>query len=66
MTIDDTKITRIEVINHAKNTHQFGRLLTLYKELEDFGSIDISIQDGGRTLKIFLNPITETQDGTNN
>ena len=63
MTIDDTKITRVEVINHAKNTHQFGTLLTLYKELEDFGSIDISIQDGGRTLKIFLNPITEKEDG---
>ena len=65
MIIDDTKITRVEVINHAKNTYQFGRLLTLYKELEDFGSIDISIQDGGRTLKIFLNSTTETQDDTN-
>jgi len=66
MIIDDTKITIVEVINHAKNTYQFGRLLTLYKELEHFGSIHISIQDGGRTLKIFLNSTTETQDDTNN
>lgn len=54
MNIDTTNITRVEVINHAKNSHTFGRLLTLYKELDDFDGISISIQDGGRTLKIFL------------
>jgi hypothetical protein len=54
MNIDETKITRMEVINHAKNEHPIGRLLVLYKELGDFDSIDISIQDGGKTMKIFL------------
>jgi len=54
MNIDNTKITRIEVINHAKNKHPIGRILTLYKELGDFDSIEISIQDGGKTMKIFL------------
>jgi hypothetical protein len=54
MNIDDTKITRVEVINHAKNEHSIGRLLVLYKELGDFDSIEISIQDGGKTMKIFL------------
>jgi len=48
------KITRIEVINHATNDYPVGRLLTLLKELKDFESIQISIQDGGRTLKLFL------------
>jgi hypothetical protein len=48
------EITRFEVINHAKNTYQIGRLLTLYQELGDFNSIELSFQDGGRTLKVFL------------
>jgi len=54
--IDETIIDRVEVINHAttKNGNGIGRLLTLYKELGDFNTIQISIQDSGRTLKIFL------------
>ena len=52
--IDGTKINRVEVINHAKNDHPIGRLLTLYKELGDFKSIELSLQDGKQTLKIFL------------
>jgi hypothetical protein len=52
--IDETKINRIEVINHASNDFPTGRLLTLYKDMEHFDSIEISIQDDGRTLKIFL------------
>ena len=54
--IDETKINRIEVINHA--TAQLGipigRVLTLYKEMGDFNNIELSVQDGGKTLKIFL------------
>lgn len=48
------KITRLEVINHAKNDKPIGRILTLYKELEDFDFLDINLQDDGQTLKIFL------------
>lgn len=48
------KITRLEVINHAKNDQPIGRILTLYKELKDFDFLDIDLQDGGKTLKIFL------------
>lgn len=48
------KITRLEVINHAKNNKPIGRILTLYKELGDFDFLDVDIQDEGRTLKIFL------------
>lgn len=50
----DVEITRLEIINHAKNDHPIGRILTLYKELGDFNSIELSYQDGKRTLKIFL------------
>jgi len=52
--IDENKLTRVEVINHAQNDMKIGRLLTLYKELNDFENIEISVQDQGRTLKIFL------------
>ena len=52
--IDENRINRIEIINHAKNDHKIGRLLTLYKELNDFNGIEIAIQDSGQTLKIFL------------
>ena len=51
----EIQITRLEIINHAKNDHPIGRILTLYKEMGDFKSIELSYQDGKRTLKIFLN-----------
>ena len=52
--ITKPEITRLEVINHAKNDMAIGRILTLYQELGDFKSIELSYQDGGKTLKIFL------------
>jgi hypothetical protein len=50
----EIEITRLEIINHAKNDKPTGRILTLYKELGDFNSIELCYQDGKRTLKIFL------------
>ena len=50
----EDKVTRLEVINHAANDKPIGRILTFYKELGDFNSIELCYQDGGRTLKIFL------------
>jgi hypothetical protein len=52
--IDETKITRIEVINHATNELAKGRLLTLYEMLGHFKNVELSVQDNGKTLKIFL------------
>lgn len=60
MEINTEKINRIEVINHASNDHPVGRLLTLYKEMNDFDNVEIDIQDGGRTMKIFLQSNTKT------
>lgn len=57
---DLEKINRLEVINHAKNRLSIGRVLTLYKELNDFDSIEISIQDDGRTMKIFIDSNNKT------
>jgi hypothetical protein len=50
----EVEVTRFEVINHAGNDWPIGRILTMYKETEDFKEIELSYQDGGRTLKIFL------------
>lgn len=47
------KIDRIEIINHAGNQYQKGRLVVAYKG-KDFKELDFSLQDDGRTLKIFL------------
>lgn len=52
---DVNMINRIEVINHAKNRFDVGRVLTMYQERGDFKNIDVSVQDDGRTLKIFVN-----------
>jgi hypothetical protein len=54
--IEEDKLDRIEVINHftKDNGRAIGRILTLYKEMGDFNNIEISIQDNGKTLKIFL------------
>lgn len=51
---NDYNVTRFEVINHAKNDRPIGRILTLYKEMNHFINIELSYQDGGRTLKVFL------------
>ena len=54
--INEEKITRLEVINHATAEQgiPIGRVLTLYKEMGDFNTIEFSIQDSGKTIKIFL------------
>jgi hypothetical protein len=52
--IEVKKLDRLEIINHAKNDKAVGRLLTLYKELEHFNDLEFSVQDDGKTLKIFL------------
>lgn len=51
---DLDKINRIEVINHAENKFEIGRMLVLYENLGHFKGLDISIQDDGKTMKIFL------------
>ena len=50
----DSILTRLEIINHGENERPVGRLLTLYQELGDFNSIELSYQDDGKTLKIFI------------
>jgi hypothetical protein len=51
---NDYNVTRFEVINHAKNDMGIGRIMTLYKDMNHFTNIELSYQDGGKTLKVFL------------
>lgn len=51
---NSVKVTRFEVINHGNKALGIGRILTLYQDIGDFSSIELSFQDGGRTLKVFL------------
>jgi hypothetical protein len=51
---NDYSVTRFEVINHAKNDMGVGRVMTLYKEMNHFNNIELSYQDDGKTLKVFL------------
>lgn len=54
--LDTSKLTRLEVINHAGKSENlpFGRVFSAHKLLGDFDTLSISIQDGGTTIKIFL------------
>jgi hypothetical protein len=56
MNIDVDKLDRIEVINHAGTSEflNFGRCFGAHKCLNDFGSLEFILQDGNKTLKIFL------------
>jgi len=42
------KFTRVEVINHKSDRFEIGRVL-VYR-----GDIEVSLQDDGKTLKIFI------------
>lgn len=53
MELDLTDVKRLEIINHAKNNLEIGRVLTLYAG-RDFTVLDAQLQDGGSTIKIFL------------
>lgn len=47
MTVETEKITRFEVIDHTSELQ--GRILVKYGV-----KVEISIQDDGRTMKVFL------------
>ena len=51
--LDLTDVTRLEIINHAKNNLEIGRVLTL-RAGKDFTVLDAQLQDGGSTIKIFI------------
>lgn len=52
MTVETEKITRFEVIDHTSELQ--GRILVKYGV-----KVEISIQDDGKTMKIFLTDNTD-------
>lgn len=46
------KVNRVEVINHTKPIEEGGG--RAYVFWEDKAKVELSLQDGGRTLKIFI------------
>lgn len=44
------RVTRVEVLDHRRGAEPFGRVFSA----RDVGHVELSYQDGGRTLKIFL------------
>jgi hypothetical protein len=51
--IKEEDITRIEIINHSSPYFEIGRAFVA-RAKKDFEKITFSVQDEGRTLKIFL------------
>ena len=44
----ESKINRLEVINHNSDKFPIGRVLTFY------GDVEMQLQDNGKTLKVFI------------
>ena len=50
--MDTTKVTRVVVIDHTKDVLDGGGIV--YSHRDDATSVDLSLQDDGRTLKLFI------------
>lgn len=52
--MDTSKVTRVEVIDHTKSVEQGGgRVYTFW---EKGVKVELSLQDEGQTLKVFIIP----------
>jgi hypothetical protein len=55
--MDTSKVTRVEVINHGAALDYVGTVDTFGRLLGTWNcSVELSLQDGDRTLKVFLDP----------
>ena len=53
--MDTSKVTRVEVIDHTKPDEEGGgrRVIVPANSIDDL-KVELSLQDDGRTLKVFL------------
>lgn len=49
-----TKVTRFEVIDHTRSLEDGGG--RVFVKREENMTVELSLQDDGRTLKVFLSP----------
>lgn len=53
--MDTTKISRVEVVNHCSHRTEEDRgRVYVYWDAKDRSDIQLSLQDEGRTLKVFI------------
>lgn len=53
--MDTSKVTRVEVIDHTKPAEQGGgrHVYAPANSIDDL-TVEVQLQDGGRTLKVFV------------
>lgn len=51
LSMDTTKVTRVEVIDHTKPLGEGG---IVYNIWDDTIKVEVQLQDDGRTLKVFV------------
>ena len=53
--MDTSKVTRVEIIDHTKSVEDGGgrRVIVPANSIDDL-KVELSLQDAGRTLKVFL------------
>ena len=56
--MNTTKVNRVEVIDHTKSTSDGGGRVFIFRE--EGVSVSLSLQDEGRTLKVFIKPVDNT------
>lgn len=57
--MDTSKVNRVEVIDHTKSLEEGGG--RAYVFWEDSAKVELSLQDEGRTLKVFIAKLEESK-----
>lgn len=52
--MDTTRINRVEIINHTVPLEEGGGRAYVYWDTKNKSNIELSVQDSGKTLKIFI------------
>lgn len=55
LTLNLDSLEKLELVNHAQNFFEKGRILTFFENKGHFKTLDVMVDDMGKTLKIFLN-----------
>lgn len=52
--MDLKKVNRVEVINHTKSSEEGGGRAYVYWDTKNNTDVELSLQDLGKTLKVFI------------